>query len=161
MKKITKTRLLTYAVILLAVMNIATFATIWYHVRQSKQEQPVTANGQLEGDAQAYSDRYFRDRLGFTSLQMDAFKSFSTDFRQQARSINQELIECRIGMLNEMRRDEPDLSRLDILSDSIGTLHTRLKHYTYGYYLDIKEICSVDQTQELNSMFEEFFVNSY
>ncbi|MBN2482100.1 MAG: periplasmic heavy metal sensor [Bacteroidales bacterium] len=161
MKKRNNTRLLIYAVIVLAAMNIATFATIWYHVRQSNQEQAVGTTGQLEGDAQAFSDRYFRELLEFTPQQMNAFRGFSTDFRQQARSINQRLIECRISMLDEMRLEEPDPAKLESLSDSIGTLHSRLKHYTYRYYLDIKEICSEDQTRELNSMFEEFFVNDY
>ncbi|MBN1159511.1 MAG: hypothetical protein JXA61_09035 [Bacteroidales bacterium] len=161
MKNREKPRILIYVVILLAAMNIATFATIWYHVRQSNQSQEVTATGQLEGDAQAFSDRYFRDRLGFTSRQMNTFRGSSMEFRRKARTINQDLIGCRISMLDEMRLDKPDLEKLEMLSDSIGTLHTGLKQYTYRYYLDIKEICSEDQIRELNRLFEEFFVNDY
>jgi len=160
MKNRTKNRVLTYAVIALAVMNIATFATIGYHVYHSEEDQTAVSN-QIEGDAQAYSDRYFRDRLGFTAQQMTSFKAFSTDFRQQARTINQNLIQCRISMMDEMEQVQPDLTKLENLSDSIGRLHASLKHYTYGFYLDIKEISSETQTQELNSMFEEFFVNDY
>lgn len=161
MKNRTKTRMLTVAVIALAVMNIATFATIGYHVYRSSDERGLVSTGQIEGDTQAFSDRYFRDRLGMTAQQMTSFKAFSTDFRQHARTINQNLIQCRISMLDEMEQEQPDLVKLENLSDSIGSLHASLKHYTYGYYLDIREISSEDQTQELNNMFEEFFINDY
>ena len=153
--------MLIYAVIILAIMNITTFVTIGYHVYRSSDEQGLSPTGQIEGDTQAFSDRYFRDRLGLTSQQMTSFKEFSTGFRQHARSINQNLIQCRISMLEEMEMNEPDLMKLESLSDSIGTLHARLKHYTYGYYLNIREISSEDQKQELNNMFEEFFINDY
>lgn len=159
MKSKNKIRLLVYAVVALAIMNITTFATIGYHVRQSNQMQADSATGQIEGDVQAYSNRYFRDRLGFTSQQMTSFKNFGTLFRQHARSINQDLIECRRQMLNEMEKDEPDLASLDNLSDSIGKLHASLKQYTYQFYLDTKEISSDAQDEELNRIFQEFFIN--
>ena len=159
MKSINKIRLLIYVVVALAIMNITTLATIGYHVRQSDKEQTASSTGQIEGDAQAYSDRYFRDRLEFSAQQMTSFKEFSTVFREQARSINRDLIEYRRQMLEEMEQEEPDLALLDNLSDSIGQLHASLKHHTYQFYLDTKEISSGAQAQELNRIFQEFFIN--
>lgn len=161
MKNRTKTRLLVYAVVALAVMNIATFATIGYHLYQSRSGEETQTTNLIEGDAQAYSDRYFRDRLGFSAEQAASFREFSPVFRQHVRQINQDLISCRISMLDEMKKGSPDLEKLEMLSDSIGTLHAGLKHYTYGFYLDMKAICSTSQQEELNNMFEEFFVNDY
>jgi len=161
MKNSAKTRMLVYAVIALAVMNVATFATIGYHVYRSGEGEEVQSSNQIEGDAQAYSDRYFRERLGFSADQAASFREFSPVFRQHARQINQALIDCRISMLDEMKQGDPDPGRLEMLSDSIGKLHAGLKHYTYGFYLDMKAISTPSQQEELNNMFEEFFVNDY
>jgi hypothetical protein len=62
-------------------------------------------------------------------------------------------------MLIEMAAIKSDTSRLNMLSDSIGHLHSNLKKLTYGYYLDIKNICNPEQQKKLEQLFGEMFTN--
>jgi len=157
----TNTKVLRIVIIVLAVMNLTTFATIGYYFYSSRQQVERRVRGNPPDEAAAFSNRYFMERLSMTQEQMQEFGRFNMGFRQNARLINEDLLRCRAEMLEELERDKPDTSRLGMLSDSIGTLHADLKHYTYKYYLNLKEISTPEQENELNYMFREAFLNDY
>ncbi len=161
MKTENKYTLMGWAIVLLAVMNFSTLATIMYHKYQSDKAETSLAAGQkqLEADSQRFSGRYFRDQLNLSSDQMYKFKEINPVFRPKARSITIELAEKRKQMLIEMSVVKSDTVRLNALSDSIGHLHSNLKKITYRYYLDIKNICDPEQQRKLEQIFGEMFAN--
>ncbi len=154
----TTSRILIYAVIFLAVLNVTTFITIGYHIYHpgTMIEQQMTGSSINRN----YNGRYFRDRLQLDKDQMNEFRSINDNFRTKARTINLNLQHCRQEMMNEMQNDNVDTSKLNALSDSIGQLHKSLKIDTYKYYIAIKKICNQKQSNELNSMFDEFFIGN-
>ncbi len=156
----TSSKILIYAVIFLAVLNIATLATIGYHIYQTKASDNFQPNKGItnEDDAQNYNGRYFRDRLQLTQEQMDSFRVVNYEFRTKAGKINSLLNTIRQKMLTEMSKNTADTIKLNALSDSIGQLHKTLKICSYQYYSGIKNICTPEQTTELNNIFQEFFV---
>jgi Spy/CpxP family protein refolding chaperone len=161
MKAENKHNLMVWAIVVLAVMNISTLATILYHQYQSKETSINTtqAEQQLETNAERFSGRYFRDKLDLNSDQMDKFREFNPVFRQQARAITLELASLRKQMLAEMTAPNSDTSTLNALSDSIGYLHGNLKKLTYKYYLDMKSICNTAQQKQLEQLFSKMFTN--
>ncbi len=161
MKSNNDKRFLIIVIIVLAVMNVTTFATIGYYFYSSKKQVRTMMRGNAPDEAAVFSNRYFMERLRMKPDQMQEFGSFNMGFRQNARDINQELISYRREMLEEMELDSPDTARLNMLSDSIGILHADLKRYTYKYYLNLREISSPEQKNELNNMFREEFLNDY
>lgn len=161
MKTQSKHTFLVWAVVILAVMNISTLATILFHKHYSNEtvKNTVQNSQQLETDAEKFSGRYFRDKLNFDSEQMGKFRSFNPEFRQQARAITIELTQLRNQMHTEMSASNSDTSRLNALSDSIGLLHASLKKLTYKYYIDMKNICNTDQQKQLEQLFGALFTN--
>ena len=156
-----KHTLMIWTIVVLAIMNITTLTTIVCHKYKSGTEQ--AGNGvqqkQLEVDSEKFSGRYFRDQLNFSSEQMDKFREFNRPFRMQARAITIELAEKRKAMLTEMASPVSDTVRLNTLSDSIGSMHSKLKKLTYGYYLDLKNVCDKEQQKKLEQLFKEMFTN--
>ena len=150
-----------WAIVVLAVLNISTLGTILYH--QYKSNRPVANStqrqSQLETDAEKFSGRYFRDKLNLNEKQMDIFRETNRVFRQQARDITIELSELRKEMLIEMASAKTDTNKLNILSESIGSEHSRLKKLTFKYYLDIKSISNSEQQKQLEQLFGEMFTN--
>jgi Spy/CpxP family protein refolding chaperone len=161
MKAENKHSFMVWAIVVLAIMNVSTLATILYHQYQSAasntdaeqiQQQTIT-------DTEKFSGRYFRDKLNLDGTQMDKFREFNPVFRQQARAITIELATMRKQMLNEMAAMHSDTNRLNVLSDSIGYLHSNLKKLTYKYYLDIKSICTPAQQKQIEELFTIMFIN--
>ncbi|MBN2667238.1 MAG: periplasmic heavy metal sensor [Bacteroidales bacterium] len=159
MKPESRNRWMIWAIIALALLNIATVATVVYNRNPKRLELTVPESGTI-GDEVAsleYSGRYFRDQLNLTNEQMARFREFNPDFRHHVRDINIELNDIRGRMLEEMSSSIVDSSKLNLLSDSVGHLHADLKKLTYRYYLDFKEICNKDQTERLDQLFAEMF----
>lgn len=159
MKTESKNRLMTWTIVLLALMNISTIVTIVYTRSQIKSRIDSNANGQMETDRSAmkFSGRYFRDELGFDRSQMKEFASFNPGFRRQVHAINNKLMEQRRCMLKEMSAREVDTFRINQLCDSIGYVHAKLKKATCGYYLNIKDICNNSQQLKLEQLFNDVF----
>ena len=161
MKTENKDTLMVWAIVILAIMNISTVATIMYHKYKSGKVETIAVSDQkqLEANSEKFSGRYFRDQLNLNGEQMDKFKEINPVFRPKARSITIELAQKRKQMLIEMAAAKSDTLRLNALSDSIGQLHSNLKKITFQYYLEIKNICDPEQQQKLEQLFGESLVN--
>lgn len=152
---------MVWAIVVLAVLNISTLATILYHQYLSNKpvENAAQMQRQLETDAEKFSGRYFRDKLNLDGTQMEKFREINPAFRLQAREVTMELAAKRKQMLAEMASAHADTNKLNALSDSIGFLHSKLKKLTCKYYLDIKGICNANQQKQLEQLFNEMFTN--
>jgi uncharacterized membrane protein len=159
MRTVNKGGWMIWAIVALAVMNIATIATVIYNRNHTGQVAYYShsATGE-DGASLRFSGRYFRDRLELDRDQMTRFRDFNFSFRQNAREINLSLGKIRREMLAEMSSENTDTVRLSVLSDSVGLLHAQLKKETYRYYMNFKNICNREQKEKLDSMFGEMFV---
>lgn len=150
--------ILTWAVVALILLNLSTLGTIFYQRQKGLKidlksgQEGMTMQGQGN-----FSGRYFHDRLNLSSEQISEFQKFNPGFRKEAREINRKLMELRNSMLNEMAQEESDTNILNSLSDSIGICHSQLKKITYGYYLNLKNICTNSQQEQLEELFAETF----
>ncbi|HOP58237.1 MAG TPA: hypothetical protein PLR52_02350 [Bacteroidales bacterium] len=154
-----KYKWMIWAISFLALMNIATIATVIYNRQKTEEQKPVQEPLELQtgNRSMRFSQRYFRDQLNLNRDQMIIFNEHNIQFRQEVRDINLELINIRQQMLEEMSALKSDTALLNRLSDSIGHLHSELKKITYTYYLDIKNICDEQQRQKLESLFGGLF----
>jgi len=148
-----------WAIIVLALMNIATFVTILIHSSSTGKSTSGELTGQVQSESESlrYSGRYFRDQLGLTREQMLRFSEFNPEFRRNVRDINISLSSLRQRMIKEMAAETGDTIKLNELSDSVGYMHANLKKLTYKYYLDFRKICNEEQQEKLEQMFGEMF----
>ncbi len=150
-----------WVIVVLAVMNLATFLTVKYHKNQlvENEDAALPVQGTYEEASIKFSGRYFRDELDLSKEQMKRFSEFNPEFRQTVMAINRDMAEKRHNMLIEMAQKDCDTTRLNALSDSIGYLHANLKKQTYMYYFNFKNICNLPQQKKLEQLFGEMFNN--
>ena len=91
MKAETKIKLMIWAIILLALMNISTLFTILYNRNQAAKLSNTREQKLSESVSAKFSGRYFRDHLGFNQQQMSRFVEINPVFRRQVMRINSEL----------------------------------------------------------------------
>lgn len=155
-----KQKTFIWIIILLLIMNVSAIVTMLYHKKQENKAAEVsesTVAAMQQGPSMQYSGRWFRDELGLTGSQMREFSRFNPVFRQKVRNINIELLKEKQKMLDELAREKSDTTLLNELSDSVGALHSKLKRATYAYYLEFKKICTPEQQEKLNSIFNRMF----
>ncbi len=159
MKPENRTRMMIWAIVVLAVLNITTILTVIYHRHEPGHEIAVPGSGMIgeENSSVRFSGRYFRDELDLSAEQMNRFREFNPAFRQHVRDINLQLNALRRKLLDEMSSPGSDSAKMNSLADSVGYLHADLKKYTYRYYMNFKDICNKEQKEKLDNMFGEMF----
>ena len=146
--------LLVWLVVLLAVLNISTVATLLYHNRKHKQNNEVL----MVGAGQVpLNGSFFRHQLQFDSLQMNAFRHAQHNFQPKVREILLAIDSLKNAMHVELTMAAPDTLRLKDISHGIGAYHAELKVATYKYYLSLCEACTPDQKKQLQQHFLPLF----
>jgi Spy/CpxP family protein refolding chaperone len=74
-------------------------------------------------------------------------------YRAKARVLFNRMDDKRFEILDELSNDKPDTILLKKLSDEFGNMHSQLKLLTIDFYLDIKEISTPEEQEELNHYF--------
>jgi Spy/CpxP family protein refolding chaperone len=159
MKAEDKIKIMRWALVALVVLNLTTILTVIYYRNTNFREESLQEGTavQSESASMRFSGRYFRDQLNLNEEQMNRFREFNPQFRQQVRNVNYQLNDIRRKMLDEMSSPDCDSVRLNLLSDSVGLLHADLKRLTYKYYFDFKDICNNEQKVKLDQLFGEMF----
>jgi hypothetical protein len=153
----TKTKWMAWAIVVLFLLNAATLGTILYH---NYKGNPSAGSTVVAGHPGAViNGRFFRQTLGFTNEQMESFRTANHQFRPQTAAITVSIDSLKAAMFREMKRQAPDTVKLDALSKQIGELHGALKRETYRFYLNIRSVCSEQQADQLQKVFEPLFIN--
>lgn len=146
--------LLVWLVVLLAVLNISTVATLLYHNRHHKQNNEVLMSG--SGQV-AFNGSFFRHQLQFDSLQMNAFRLAQRNFQPKVKQILLAIDSLKNAMHVELTLTAPDTVRLNTLSLGIGAYHAELKVATYKFYLSLCDACTPNQKTQLQQHFLPLF----
>lgn len=154
-----KVKTLQWVVALLVLFNLSTIGSIVYHNYQEKEDNEIvvfdsSTESRLNG-------RYFRQTLGFDNEQMEAFRHANRSFQPKANAIIFSIDSMKNNIFDELKKEQPDTTKLNYLSESIGKQHALLKKATNQFYLKMKDVCSPTQKEQLNEVFSPLFKNNY
>jgi Spy/CpxP family protein refolding chaperone len=151
-----KTKLLTWAVVLLVVLNLTTVGTLLYHkYNETTDNTPVVLSS--GGGGSMLNGRFFRQTLGFNAEQMDVFREANRKFRPRANKIVFQIDSLKGEMFSELKKTKPDMVKLNELEAETGTLHAELKKETNQFYLKIKTVCTPRQLEQLQITFTPLY----
>ena len=153
MKKETKYKLLTLSVIILALLNISTIATIIIGNRNLNQDDSIV----IDPESSPINGRFLRQELSFSEEQMSFFRQESREFRQKANDVISNMNLYKTELYKEIHSTAPDYVKIKAYSDSIGFKHARLKEHTAEFYLEIRNQCDSTQRERLRTIFEPLF----
>jgi Spy/CpxP family protein refolding chaperone len=140
----------------LLILTIGISAAVSYLV--SRQTGPVAGGPVLPEQRQPFSQRHrdmlFQQDIGFTPAQMKELRDISREYRRRGRNIQMQMHEARAAMVHELGKENPDTASLRRIAREIGNLHEGLKNETIDHYLQLKEICTREQEEKLQHVFE-------
>lgn len=145
-------KLLGWLVIILLATNLATVLTVIYN---NKAEVVSTPKPQPESDVPGDKrTRFFKDRLNLTEAQLEPFREANRRYNRETRGITESMANLREDLLTELMSDSTSQQQLQQLSHKIGEEHEALKLATCNFYLELKEICTPEQQDELAGIFQ-------
>ncbi|MDD2584798.1 MAG: hypothetical protein WCR61_05830 [Bacteroidales bacterium] len=158
MKQETKYKILSWAVVFLALLNISTIATIIISNNNSVTEEEDSII--IDPESSPLSGRYLRSQLNFNQSQLDFYREESRQFRHKANEIIGNLNLYKTKLSQEIHKTTPDREKTKIYSDSIGISHANLKKITTEFYLQLREKCTPEQAEQLEIVFAPLFNES-
>lgn len=155
-----KIKILTWAVLLLLTLNLATIGTIIYHVYQEKKNVINSMNTNHYGKRGKMNGRFFRDELHLTNTQMNEFHSINMPFRNKTHAIINDMDSIKNEVFIELQKSNPDNNKIKKLSQQSGILYSNLNDETAQFYLNIKKISNDEQQKKLAQIFYPFLGKS-
>jgi hypothetical protein len=151
-----KTKILTWSVILLVVLNMSTIGTIVWRNSEEVRDQDSLV---VVSEGSRFTGRHFRNTLDFDEEQMKVFREANRRFQPRSHTIIYRIDSLKNKMFDELQHVKPDSLILDSLSLQIGAQHTALKRETIRFYQQIKAVCSPEQQARLGTVFKPLFRN--
>ncbi|MBN2349389.1 MAG: periplasmic heavy metal sensor [Bacteroidales bacterium] len=152
MNYFTKKRLIILGIVLLVVLNLSSLATILYHNRVGKVA--VTLN---QDDEILYNNlnHFLQKELSLTDEQFLSVENLRREHFIRTKEIIVQLNDKRDEMLVEFRKEKPNHRKLNNLAGEIGNLHRDLKIEAIDHFLNLKKLCTPEQQEKLNILFEK------
>lgn len=142
----SKNRLFYWCNIIFLMINTALFVFL---CSNTNREQPTETN------SQELSLEFLRDELELTSEQFAQLMEMDRQVLKRHETVLKLLCQNRYRLLNELAKPEPSMEELNNTARSVGFLHRALKKQTIYHLLNVKKICTPEQTKKLNKIFIE------
>lgn len=106
-------------------------------------------------EGQNLSVEFLRKELDFTDEQVEKLNFLDRNLHNNYQRVLQMLCQNRYKLLNELAKPDPSRRELVEISRTIGRLHWGLKNQTVRHLLNVKKVCTPEQTRKLNKIFIE------
>jgi hypothetical protein len=149
-----KYRMLTWMVVILLALNVATIASLVYHSRQPEKNLRASQEDQISAKSDQ-GTRFFRERLNLSPDQVIRFREVNRNYNRAANLITNRLERLRSDMVEEMGKAQPDTARLNVICREVGKNHENLKRHTIDHFFRMKTLCTEEQAARLTGIFME------
>lgn len=151
---ITRQRFLTFAIIILVLLNLFSLGAIW--ILQSKRKpllppfQGLDRRGR-EGNVVEFLHR----ELNLTEEQVKGLKVLRQKFDQERRFLENEILETRRELVEESFRPDPDSVKAEKLASKIGENQILLERLLFDHFVKMKSLCTSEQSEKFDSLIHE------
>ena len=152
MNYFTQKRLFIAAIIILALLNVATLVTIWSMGRNPREGRGLRSSIQKPGSGRI-TRSMLAEELRLTDDQKDFFREAGVRFNENSKRILMAYHRSKIRMFDELAKHNPDTALIRHLTDSLGDRQTELEKATAIYFLQLKHVCNPVQQQHFPRIF--------
>ena len=142
-------RIVFWILIFLIVVNIATFTTFFIYTRKTATEPtPVSRSGK------GYA---LRQELSLKPDQSLKVNAINENYKASSEPIVLAIREKKADLLAELSKDETDTNLVVKLADDIVIEQKKLQMANVKQFLDLKKVCTPEQTQKLSQIYSEMY----
>ena len=140
----SKNKLFYWFNIIFLMVNTALLVFLW---QNTSREQPA------ENTSQELNMEFLREELELTDEQYAQLMELDQQVLKRHETVLKLLCQNRYRLLHELAKPEPSMEELTNTARSVGFLHRALKKQTIYHLLNVKKICTPEQSKKLNKIF--------
>jgi Spy/CpxP family protein refolding chaperone len=142
-------RTVFWILIFLVLINITALATYFIYMRKPASD-PTPGSGFKQGIA-------LRQELSLTSEQSSKVNTINAAYKVSSEPIVAAIKEKKAVLLEELSKDNTDTTLVAILADEVVTEQKKLQMANIKQFLDLKRVCTPEQTQRLSQIYSELY----
>lgn len=143
-----KKNFVIFILVVLTIINVTALGTIAYHRFHPKR--PLRPMGRPDVPI-----NLLKQELGLNEEQAKEFESHMERFRTETEPILDSIRAKRKDLMDEIAAEEPNMDKLERLSEEIGSLQVSLQKKTIMHMLEGRSLLSLKQQKKLFSLFKE------
>lgn len=155
----TQKKLLTWMVIILVIINISVIGWLVYNNYQMRNSFPNNTFRSQNNNNQGANFRqnpghYLGQKFNFNTAQQETLQSLSSEHRLKIAPLRDSIQVCRRTMIEEITKDQPDEEFMNTCASKIGNYHKQMNKLTIEHFMEIKQLATPEQEQEINHFLE-------
>lgn len=155
----TQKKFLTWMVIILVIVNIGVIGWLVYNNYQMRNSFPNnTFRSQNDTNQRANfrqnPGHYLGQEFNFNTAQQETLQSLSSEHRLKMSPLRDSIQVCRRAMIEEITNDQPDKDFMTTCATKIGKYHTQMNQRTINHFMEIKQLATPEQKQDINRFLE-------
>ncbi len=142
-------RTIFWILVFLVLINITALATYFIYLR-NKSGEPVPASGPKYGVA-------LRQELSLTPDQSLKVNAINKAYKASSEPYAIAIREKKADLLEELSKDKTDMGLVEKLTNEIVSEQNQLQMANIKQFLDLKKVCTPEQTQKLSQIYSELY----
>ncbi len=143
-----KQRIINWLSIFLLVINISAFTTL---LLMNSKSDPIDSNS----TEHFKSNEFLKEALNLTEEQYKEVSSMDHKIFRVYQNILDMQCESNFKILEELCSEQPNMQYMDSLAKQIGNLHTGLKRQTIKHFMNIRSVCTEEQSHLLDKLIKD------
>ena len=154
-KLILRNKILTWAVIVLFLMNLGTIAALVWNTNKLKNLEKPPIDIPFPHKKGFKMSDFIKEELKFNPQQCILFDTIDSMYRNKTGQLFEQMHLLRVQMMQEITSKNPDSAKLYSLARQLGDNHVIMKLNTFRLYFDMAKICNAQQKEQLKEMFRK------
>jgi len=149
MKLYNNNRFVFWILIFLLLINITALATYFFYLRKP-------ANGTIPA-AELKKGVALRQELSLTPDQSLKVNTINATYKAASEPVVEAIREKKADLLEELSNDITDMEQVEKLANEIVSEQKQLQMAHIKQFLDLKKVCTPEQTQKLSQIYSELY----
>lgn len=160
-----KLKLLTWAVIILVVVNISALALLWINSGKEKDFRKESPRGKMEKGREKARERskdpvvrMLSEELGWSDEQMKKFEALKTVSFKNAQDMRDSILLIKKDLLGAIYTIPVDSARITELTKKLGNTQYNIEHVMFLHFTDIVNICTPSQREKCKDLLNKLIL---
>ena len=151
----TQSRLLIIALVVMALLNIGTLATLWMH-HPDHGDFPTHDHDMHHRPPQGPDPgEFISEQLHFTDQQQQQFEKLRSAHEDSVQKFEEENHQLRKKFFDLLKSDNINLSSADSLATAIGNNQEEIELATFRHFNSLKDICTDEQKKRFDNLVDD------
>ncbi|MFC2157749.1 Spy/CpxP family protein refolding chaperone [Acidobacteriota bacterium] len=147
----SKKYFMTWAIVILVILNMIALGTIYF----SRIQRPRPMHPPEEGQGPESIHFFLKQELNLSEGQMDQFKRMGDEHRRQTQPLQDRIHRLKKDMMGEMFSPTLGEEEMDRIAEEIGRLEAQIQKALFSHFKDFASICDTEQRQKFEVLIND------